>query len=218
MVRVPSRRRWGSPTPAHERAALVEIRDAVGPDVSLAIDANGAWTPGQALEFLASVADLGLDFCEQPIAPGSLSRLRAVAERSPVPIYADESFITPLDLIPHAEAGIAGVSMKTIKMGGITGFMSAAYLARLLGLRVNVAGKTATSSIGGSAMLQIGTALPEMSGGIGLSNHKLVQDLVSDPVGMVGGVLSAPSEPGLGVEVDEAVVRTFVQTRHVVSA
>ena len=44
--------------------------------------------------------------------------------------------------------GVAGVSMKTIKMGGITGFMSAAYLARLLRLGVNVAGKSATSSIG----------------------------------------------------------------------
>jgi L-alanine-DL-glutamate epimerase-like enolase superfamily enzyme len=208
----------GIAEPAHERAALRDIRAAVGPDVSLAIDANGAWTPGQALAFLESVADLDLEFCEQPIAPGNMGRLRALAERSPVPIYADESFVTPLDLIAQADAGITGVSMKTIKMGGITGFMSAAYLARLLGLRVNVAGKTATSSIGASAMLHIGTALPEMSGGIGLSNHKLIDDLVTEPVGVIDGVLSAPPGPGLGVEVDETVVRRFVRNRHVMCA
>lgn len=204
--------------PAYEQAALRDIRAAVGPDVALAIDANGAWTAAQAVTFLESVADLDLAFCEQPIAPGSLSRLRSVAERSPVPIYTDESFVAPMDLIAQAEVGVAGVSMKTIKMGGITGFMAAAYLARLLCLGVNVAGKTATSSIGGSAMLQIGTALPEMSGGIGLSNHKLVQDLVTNPVGVVDGLLSAPSGPGLGVDVDESVVNGYVQSRQQVTA
>ena len=147
---------------------------------------------------------------------GSLSRLRSVAERSPVPIYTDESFNEPADLIDHAEAGVAGVSMKTIKMGGITGFMNAASLARLLRLGVNVAGKSATSSIGGAAMLHIGTALPEMSGGIGLSNHKLVQDVVANPVGLVDGELRAPTGPGLGVDVDEAVIDGFVRHRETV--
>ncbi|MGI9594717.1 MAG: mandelate racemase/muconate lactonizing enzyme family protein [Acidimicrobiales bacterium] len=199
--------------PGYEQAALGEIRAALGPDSPLAIDANGAWTPAEALRFLDAVADLDLAFCEQPIASGSLSRLRSVAERSPVPIYADESFREPADLISHAEAGVAGVSMKTIKMGGITGFMLAAYLARLLELGVNVAGKSATSSIGGSAMLHIGTALPEMSGGIGLSNHKLVEDLAVEPVGLTDGALRAPTGPGLGIEVDESVVDRHTATR-----
>lgn len=204
--------------PGYEHAALRDIRAALGPDVPFAIDANGAWSPAQALRYLEAVADLDLAFCEQPIAPGSLSRLRSVAERSPVPVYTDESFREPADLISHAEVGVAGVSMKTIKMGGITGFMSAAYLARLLRLGVNVAGKSATSSIGGSAMLQIGTALPEMSGGIGLSNHKLVEDLVTNPVGLADGELRAPPGPGLGVDVDESVVDRFVQARQQVTA
>jgi len=199
--------------PAYEQAALRDIRSAIGEDVPFAIDANGAWTPAEALAFLDAVADVQLAFCEQPIAPGSLSRLRSVAERSPVPIYTDESFNEPADLIAHAEVGVAGVSMKTIKMGGITGFMNAAYLARMLRLGVNVAGKSATSSIGGAAMLQIGTALPEMSGGIGLSNHKLVQDPVTTPVGLVDGELRAPPGPGLGVDVDESVIDGFVQRR-----
>lgn len=204
--------------PAFEQAALREIRAAIGPDVPFAIDANGAWSPAEALRFLEAVAEVDLAFCEQPIAPGSLSRLRSVAERSPVPIYTDESFNEPTDLIAHAEVGVAGVSMKTIKMGGITGFMSAAYLARLLRLGVNVAGKSATSSIGGSAMLHIGTALPEMSGGIGLSNHKLIDDLVFNPVGLVNGELRVPEGAGLGVEVDEAVVKRYVKWSEQVSA
>jgi len=205
-------------SPADEHAALREIRDALGEDVELAIDANGAWSPAEAITFLEAVADLGLAFIEQPIASGSLNRLRSVAERSPVPVYADESFVKAIDLIELAGAGVAGVSMKTIKMGGITGFMSAAYLARMLNLGVNVAGKSATSSIGASTMLHIGTALPEMSGGIGLSNHKLVEDLVMNPVGLVDGVLSAPTGPGLGVEVDEAVVNRFVHARETMTA
>lgn len=52
-------------------------------------------------------------------------------------------------------------------------------------------------------MLHIGTALSEMSGGIGLSNHKLVDDLVSDPVGLADGQLRVPEGAGLGIEVDE---------------
>ena len=204
----------GIADPDAEKEALAAIREALGPDVSFAIDANGAWSPAAALAFLGDVADLELDFCEQPIAPGSLERLRSVADRSPVPVYTDESFTQPMDLIAQAEVGVSGVSMKTIKMGGITGFMSAAYLARMLRLSVNVAGKSATSSIGGAAMLHIGTALPEMSGGIGLSNHKLVEDLVTDSVGLVDGVLTAPTGPGLGVDVDEDVVEQYVRRRH----
>ncbi|MGI9595405.1 MAG: muconate cycloisomerase, partial [Acidimicrobiales bacterium] len=59
----------------------------------------------------------------------------------------------------------------------------------------------------------IGTALPEMSGGIGLSNHKLVEDLAVAPVGLADGALRAPPGPGLGIEVDESVVARHVRTR-----
>lgn len=207
----------GVAEPDYEQAALREIREALGAGTPLAVDANGAWTPAAALRFLTDMADVDLAFCEQPIAPGSLSRLSSVASASPVPIYTDESFNHPLDLVSHADAGVAGVSMKTIKMGGITGFMTAANLARLLRMGVNVAGKSATSSIGGAAMLHIGTALPEMTGGIGLSNHKLVSDLVTEPVGLAGGELRAPTGPGLGVDVDETVIDGFVQWREVFS-
>ena len=204
--------------PAYEQAALREIRDAIGPEIQLSIDANGAWTPAEALRFLYAVADLDLAFCEQPVAPGSLRRMQSVAERSPVPIYTDESLNEATDLVAHAEIGVAGVSMKPIKMGGISGFMAAANLGRMLGLGVNVAGKEAGSSIAGSALLHIASALPEMSGGISLSNHKLGQDLVSNPVGLAGGDLRAPTGPGLGVDVDESAVDQFVQWREQINS
>lgn len=67
-------------------------------------------------------------------------------------------------------------------------------------------------------MLHIGTALPEMSGGIGLSNHKLVDDLVFNPVGLANGELRVPEGAGLGVEVNEAVVKRYVKWSEQVSA
>jgi muconate cycloisomerase len=202
---------------AYEQGAIADIRAAIGPDTELAIDANGNWAGSDASRFLDGIADLNVAFCEQPVAPGSLERMRAVAERSPIPIYTDESLDTAMDLIDHAAIGVAGVSMKPIKMGGITGFMSAAKLAAMLGLAVNVAGKEVGSSIAGAALLHIGTALPEVSGGISLSNHKLGEDTVSAPVGLAGGELRVPDGPGLGIAVDESVVDKYTQNRHTVT-
>ena len=65
------------------------VRDAV-PEARLVVDANGAWTPEQAVRTIRELAPFGLGFVEQPVAGGDLEGLRYVRERSDVPLIADE--------------------------------------------------------------------------------------------------------------------------------
>jgi muconate cycloisomerase len=201
----------------HELVALRAIREAIGPDVPLAIDASGGWSSHEALRFLASASELDLSYCEQPVPRHDVAGLRAVVSAGEIPIYADESVTCAADLGDLAELGIAGVSMKLIKMGGITGFMDAARRAASLGMVVNLAGKEAGSSVTAAAYLHMGTALPTSTGAVSLSNHKLVEDLVTNPVGLSGGELRAPDGAGLGIEVDETVVARYERARRVVT-
>ena len=69
---------------------LAAVRAAVGPDVLIRVDANGAWeTPEEALANLRALAPVGLELCEEPIH--GVEALRAVARESPVRIAMDET-------------------------------------------------------------------------------------------------------------------------------
>ena len=73
------------------------VHEAV-PTARLVVDANGAWTPHQAVRTIRDLAPFDLAFVEQPVAAGDLEGLRYVRERSDVPLIADESCATAEDV------------------------------------------------------------------------------------------------------------------------
>lgn len=92
---------------------LAAIRAAVGPDVLIRVDANGAWsTPGEALANLRRLHPIGIELCEEPIH--GVDALRVVARDSPIPIAMDEtnapaSGATPLVCLKISRGGISQV-------------------------------------------------------------------------------------------------------------
>jgi L-Ala-D/L-Glu epimerase len=112
---------------------LAAVRAAVGPDVALRVDANGAWgSPAEALANLRALAPIGIELCEEPVH--GVDALRAVREGSPVPIAADESAGEP-----GAADAVDAVCLKLARCGGISGLLAEAAAAREAGASVYVA-------------------------------------------------------------------------------
>jgi len=135
---------------------LAAVRAAVGPDVALRADANGAWgSPREALANLRALAPVGLELCEEPVR--GLAALREVRAGSEVPIAADESAV-------ELGAGAAGwdavdaVCLKISRCGGIGGVLRDAAAARAAGVRVYLA-STFDGPVGIAAGLHAAAAL-----------------------------------------------------------
>jgi len=98
------------------------------------VDANTGWTPEGALALLPELERLGVELIEQPFPARRLDQLRALQERSPLPIVADESAVTIEDL--DALVGVvAGVNVKLAKCGGLGPARRMLERARALGFR-----------------------------------------------------------------------------------
>jgi len=87
----------GTPDPEDDIERVRVIRDAA-PRARLLLDPNGAWSPAQAAALLPRFADLGVEAVEQPLAPGDPDTLGALAERSPLPVIADEDAVSLADV------------------------------------------------------------------------------------------------------------------------
>ena len=148
-------------------------------------------------------------FVEQPLAYDDIEGLKKLAKSTKVPIGIDEGIHSLADIGTNARAGAGGVSLKLIKLGGISAAVEAGKICQRLGLSVNIAAKIAKSSISSAAALQLACAVPKADWGVSLTHFYLAQDIVKRPLALAGGLVALPGGPGLGVEVDEAAVERF---------
>jgi L-alanine-DL-glutamate epimerase-like enolase superfamily enzyme len=93
------------------------IREAA-PDKTLRVDANAAWSPKHALNMIELLAELGVEFVEQPVPAHAIEGLRFVRERSPLPVIADESCVVLSD-VPRMAGVVDGINIKIAKCGGL---------------------------------------------------------------------------------------------------
>jgi muconate cycloisomerase len=191
-----------------EIAAALAIREALGPKMPLCADANGGLTLVTAKRYVERTRDAKLMFIEQPLPPDDLAGLKALA-RSRLPIGVDEGIHALADIAAHARAGARGISLKLIKLGGLTTALEAARLCQRLRLKVNVAAKIAESSLASAAAIGLACAVPAVDWGVSLTHFYLAEDLVRQPLALHDGVVKLPTGPGLGVAIDEAAVERF---------
>ncbi len=195
--------------------ALVErvgaVRDAVGSEVRLRLDANGGWTVDDAIDRLRALSGLDLEYVEQPI-PARLgsSALARVRRGSSVPVAADES------VSDRAAAGrlldAHAVDVLVVKPSRVGGPLTAARLARSAADRgvATVVSTLFETGVGIAAALQVALVVPGPARAHGLATADLLaDDLVTDPLSVRGGRLAAPGGPGLGVVLDQAALEVF---------
>jgi L-alanine-DL-glutamate epimerase-like enolase superfamily enzyme len=160
----------------------------------LVVDANCAWTLDQALRLIPALAELGVEWVEQPLAEDDLDGLCHLYERSPLPIFADEPVRTARD-IPRLAGCVHGVNIKVMKAGGLREALRMIATARAHGLQVMLGCMVETSlGITASAHLAPLVDWADLDGNLTVTNDPFVGVRVAP-----GGRLILPEGPGLGV-------------------
>jgi L-Ala-D/L-Glu epimerase len=161
-------------------------------EAPLQVDVNEYWTVDEALDSLPQLAELGVEYCEQPLPAGDPAGARLKAA-SPIPIYLDEDCHRLQDVAACAERA-HGINIKLAKSGGIREAVRMAHAARALGLGVML-GCMIESGLGIGAAAQVVSLCDHVD----LDGNLL---LAHDPwpgVEFVDGVQLPATGPGLGV-------------------
>ena len=166
-----------------ERVAAV--RDALGPDGRIRVDANGGWTVEQAARMLRRLGRYRLEYAEQPCATlGELSRLRRLID---IPVAVDESIRKAEDPLRVRAAGAADIVV--VKVQPLGGVRPALRVAEACGLPV-VVSSAVDSSVGLAAGVALAAALPELPYACGLATMSLLAgDVTGEPLAESGGEL-----------------------------
>ena len=140
-----------------DRARLAAIR-AARPDARLRVDANAGWSRAEAQTRLEELLPFDLEMIEQPLAKEDIEGMGLLQATCPIPIVADESVQTLEDVERLARAGVHGINLKLMKIGGLTPALVLLKRAQELGLRIML-GCMIETSIGTTAMAHLaGTA------------------------------------------------------------
>jgi L-Ala-D/L-Glu epimerase len=174
-----------------DRQRLQAIRDAVGPDVLLRVDANGAWTQMDAPERLNALARFDIELFEEPVH--GLAAIQAVAEAVPsASLAVDETARDAIGMLPRRACD--SVCLKITDSGGITGLIHDANAARDLKYNVYIA-STMDGPIGIAAALHAAAVVhPDRHCGLAT----LGRFDRPNPLPAVGGHMPVPTGPGLG--------------------
>jgi len=188
------------------------LREAVGPDVSLRVDANQGWDRPTALRAIRALEPYGLDFVEQPVPRWDFEGMAEIGRRVNVPIMADESCFSPQDALQIARlGGVTILGLKVTKSAGIIGTMAISRIAEAAGLGCYV-GCMIETSLGTAAYLQVALAAAPVTWGCELFGPLLLKgDVVREPVRYADGAILAVDGPGLGVEVDEGALKEWIR-------
>jgi L-Ala-D/L-Glu epimerase len=191
--------------PAADVERLLAVREAVGPKVFLAVDANGGYTVEQAVWAARRLEALGVDLFEQPTRRGDHAAMAEVRRRCGLPVMADESVFTPQDAWEVLRLGAADVlSLYPGKHGGVRAAQAIARMAEAAGVPCTI-GSNLEREPATAAMAHLVAATPN------LQCERFPGDLIGPlyfeaqlcrvPLRYEADRLFVPEGPGLGVEV-----------------
>lgn len=169
---------------------VAAVRAAVGDQINVRIDANGAWSVDEAVAALDELYEFRPDYCEEPVH--GVAALRALMNANiGISVAADESAADPL---LYAERSCDAVCLKVARCGGITGVLRELEHANALDYGVYLA-STLDGPLGIAAALHAAAVVkPEAASGLATLSRLEGPDLI--PVDE--GSMSAPEGPGLG--------------------
>ena len=167
---------------------LAAVRQAIGPEPAIRLDANGAWSPEAAPANLNSLAGSGIEFIEEPVS--GIPALADIMHVSPIPVAADESVRTPFDLDRLIATGGADLLvLKPSAIGGISVAARWATRARSGGMGVVVT-SLLESSVGIRAAAHLASAIGSLDPAPGLATAGLLATDLGPPLLPEAGLLN----------------------------
>ncbi|HEX3933010.1 MAG TPA: o-succinylbenzoate synthase [Nocardioides sp.] len=163
---------------ADDLARVEAVRDALGPNGRIRVDANGAWSVEQAVAAVAllDAAAGGLEYVEQPCA--TVEELAALRLRVDVPVAADESIRRAED--PYRVRDLEAADIAVLKVQPLGGVRACLRIAEEIGLPVVVSSALETS-LGLAAGVALAAALPTLDHACGLATRALLTGDVATP-------------------------------------
>jgi o-succinylbenzoate synthase len=182
-------------------AQVRAVREAVGPRARIRVDANGAWSVGEALGVLRLIEPVDIELVEQPVA--TRREMAELSAATPIRVAADEIVASAKDARRAADAGAC--ELATVKLAKVGGVGEANGIAGHMPIYLSSA---LDGPVGIAAAAHAAQALPFEGPAAGLAHGLATQLLFSETIAsrecaIEGDRLLPPSGPGLGIELDE---------------
>lgn len=199
---------------------LQRVREKLGWEKDIRVDANSAWEPGEAIRRIKEMAPYRISAVEQPVAKEDFLGLKQVSDGVDIPIIADESLCSEEDARRLIDLKACRIfNLRLSKCGGLGPAGRIRQMAEQNGISCQLGchvGETSIQSAAGRAFAVCSPHLVYVEGS--LAPFLLTKDPVTRPVVFDrGGVGTALPGPGLGVEVVERTLKDLARARHTVA-
>lgn len=193
--------RVGRNSPADDLATVQAVRELVGADIEILVDANQGWSRATARRCGRALIDMGVDWLEEPVPVEDVDGLALIQQDLRMRVVSGESMHYPQDLLRLIQAGAVSMVMPDLqRVGGVTGWLQAASIAEAAGVDV-------TSHL----FPEVSAHLLAASAGTGPLEHVSWMDpFLEQPISVVDGVASPPSTPGIGLEFDWSALKEYI--------
>jgi L-alanine-DL-glutamate epimerase-like enolase superfamily enzyme len=179
---------------------VATVRQALGADVAIRVDANGAWSVDDAAERLDALANHTIELAEQPV--GTFEQMVEVRRRVDVRIAADESLVSPFDA--RRGRDLRACEVAAVKVAKVGGLGAALEIAEVMPSYLSSA---LEGPVGIAAAAHAVQALRFRNGDAGVAHGLATERLFSASIGTglaaEGDRLIVDDRPGLGVQIDE---------------
>ncbi|MET0503190.1 MAG: mandelate racemase/muconate lactonizing enzyme family protein [Candidatus Binatia bacterium] len=185
--------------PAGDLERFKTVRRAVGPEVTLTVDFNGAYDAATAIELIAGLAAYGMKMVEQPVPGTDFEGMAAVQRVAEAVVLADQGVQSAPEVFQVARERMAkAVSIKLLKFGGLRESVAAARVCEAGGLICHVGG-TASSRLVDAAQAHFIGATPSVVAPAEIGEFDALDGDLVEGLEVVDGNVRVPTGPGLGV-------------------
>ena len=201
----------GSADLRQDLARVQAVREIVGNDFPLIVDANQAWTVDDAIRFSRMIEPYDIFLFEQPVASWDFEGLKKVKQNTRIPISADESLFSIHDASRLISMEAVDVfSIKVVKHGGIFNARAIMDLARANGIPC-LMNSMIEEGITLAASLQLGAYAQNLwgHGNAYFSPLRLKDDITDFSLSIRNGTVFVPTGAGLGINVNEEMIEKY---------
>ena len=190
-------------------AQLAILREQLGSDIEIRVDANAAFTADTAIQFIHGAKPINLSAIEQPVAKNDLEGLKKVSAHSDIPVIADESMYTSKGPYYLIDNGIChGLNIRLSSCGGFRKAYQIYQQATLKQMTTVVGahvGETAVLSFAGRNLAMICEDAKYLEGSF--STYVIQEDLVEEDISFgSGGMVPVLNRSGLGIEINRSAI------------
>ena len=193
---------------------MTEVRAAVGDDIDILVDVNGAYSVHQSMYIGVALEDLGVFHFEEPRPAHDLEGLARIADALTIPIASGEMIYTHhqyRDLITRGRVDI--IQPDIVKAPGFTEFVKIEALASAFGIPITVHNTQPILSTVAHLHFCAASQMVPYSQEYNIEPVSIRDDwpVLKEPLEVVHGCIAVPDGPGLGVELDDGMVRRLSQ-------